>query len=177
MRMAGMSATYRPDSSGVVPFYLFSLRTHEIWLPFRQAGEFFYQTGNSTPNFDKMVGNPICRQIPWSDNPELLVCGEYSSSLARIPAFKWHSTVRAVMLSWKGTLKYRAVHYTVGVVIPKLHRMSLLGLQAAWQEGRTGYPFVDAAMTQLKQWCVRKACLGIVFLLFRLQTRAPVIAI
>ncbi|CAM9296325.1 unnamed protein product, partial [Phaeothamnion confervicola] len=40
-----------------------------------------------------MEGNPICRQIPWRDDPELL---------------------------------------------------------AAWEEGRTGYPFIDAIQTQLR---------------------------
>eukprot|EP00123_Amoebidium_parasiticum_P009426 comp19463_c0_seq1/m.22646 comp19463_c0_seq1/g.22646 ORF comp19463_c0_seq1/g.22646 comp19463_c0_seq1/m.22646 type:complete len:545 (-) comp19463_c0_seq1:68-1702(-) len=57
--------------------------------------EFFYQVANATPNFDKMVGNKICRQVPWEDNKEYL---------------------------------------------------------DAWANGRTGYPFVDAAMTQLREW-------------------------
>lgn len=56
--------------------------------------EMFTTIGAVTPNFDRMVGNPICRQIPWDDNPELL---------------------------------------------------------AAWTEGRTGYPWIDAAMRQLNQ--------------------------
>lgn len=55
--------------------------------------EFFYTCGSSIKNFDKMEGNPICRQIPWENNPEYL---------------------------------------------------------AAWKEARTGYPFIDAIMTQLK---------------------------
>ena len=55
--------------------------------------EFFTMTGFVTPNFDKMVGNPICRQIDWDTNPDYL---------------------------------------------------------AAWEEGRTGYPFIDAIMTQLR---------------------------
>lgn len=49
--------------------------------------------GSNTPNFDRMQGNAMCRQIPWDDTPELL---------------------------------------------------------AAWEEGRTGYPWIDAAMTQLR---------------------------
>lgn len=56
--------------------------------------EFNYLTGYSTPNFDKMVNNPIARQIPWDDDPQLL---------------------------------------------------------AAWRDARTGYPFIDAIMTQLKE--------------------------
>jgi FAD binding domain of DNA photolyase len=50
--------------------------------------------GYTTPNFDQTVGNPIARQIPWDDDPELL---------------------------------------------------------ATWRDGRTGYPFIDAIMTQLKE--------------------------
>ena len=56
--------------------------------------EFFYTCGSSIQNFDKMEGNPICRQIPWENNAEYL---------------------------------------------------------AAWKEARTGYPFIDAIMTQLKK--------------------------
>jgi len=61
--------------------------------------EFYYTCSVTTPNYDKMVGNPICRQIPWGarDDP---------------------------------------------VYVERL---------AAWREARTGYPFIDAIMTQLKQ--------------------------
>ncbi|NXQ85569.1 CRY2 protein, partial [Nyctibius grandis] len=55
--------------------------------------EFFYTAGTSIPNFDRMVGNPVCLQVDWDDNPQ------------------------------------------------HLH---------AWREGRTGYPFIDAIMTQLR---------------------------
>lgn len=27
--------------------------------------EFYYLAGHGVPNFDRMVGNPICKQIPW----------------------------------------------------------------------------------------------------------------
>ncbi|XP_043227438.1 cryptochrome-2-like isoform X1 [Amphibalanus amphitrite] len=56
--------------------------------------EFFYVVGANTPNFDRMEGNAICRQIPWIENEEFL---------------------------------------------------------KAWSEGRTGYPWIDAVMTQLRQ--------------------------
>ncbi|CAG9784866.1 unnamed protein product [Diatraea saccharalis] len=56
--------------------------------------EFYYTAGAGTENFDKMVGNPVCTQIPWVKNENYL---------------------------------------------------------KAWAEGRTGYPFVDAIMRQLKQ--------------------------
>ncbi|XP_047986229.1 cryptochrome-1 [Leguminivora glycinivorella] len=56
--------------------------------------EFYYTAGTGTENFDKMVGNPLCIQIPWVKNEAHL---------------------------------------------------------KAWAEGRTGFPFVDAIMRQLKQ--------------------------
>lgn len=55
--------------------------------------EFYYTVGASTPNFDKMVGNSICCQVPWDDNPDAL---------------------------------------------------------EAWTNGKTGYPFIDAIMRQLR---------------------------
>ncbi|XP_063234251.1 cryptochrome-2 [Bacillus rossius redtenbacheri] len=56
--------------------------------------EFYYVVGVATPNFDKMVGNPICCQVPWDRNEAFL---------------------------------------------------------EAWTWGRTGYPFIDAVMTQLRR--------------------------
>jgi len=55
--------------------------------------EFYYLVAAGTPNFDKMEGNRICRQIPWKKDKELF---------------------------------------------------------AAWEHARTGYPWIDAAMTQLR---------------------------
>lgn len=65
-----------------------SLHGQLIWR------EYNYLMGYTTPNFDRMQGNPVARQIPWDDDPELL---------------------------------------------------------AAWKESRTGFPFIDAIMTQLKE--------------------------
>ena len=56
--------------------------------------EFFYTAATKNPNFDKMLGNPICVQIPWDDNP---------------------------------------------------------GALAKWASGRTGFPWIDAIMTQLRE--------------------------
>jgi len=56
--------------------------------------EFYYCCAHGTPNYEVMVGNPICRQIPWDHDAELL---------------------------------------------------------AAWRDARTGYPWIDAAMTQLRE--------------------------
>lgn len=55
--------------------------------------EMFYLLGASVPNFDQAEGNPMCKPIPWGDDP------------------------------------------------PSLD---------AWKEGRTGYPFIDALMRQLR---------------------------
>jgi cryptochrome len=56
--------------------------------------EYNYLVGYTTPNFDRMVDNPLARQIPWDSTPELL---------------------------------------------------------EAWKNARTGYPFIDAIMTQLRE--------------------------
>jgi len=56
--------------------------------------EYNYLMGYTTPNFDKVLENPVARQIPWDDDPVML---------------------------------------------------------AAWKNAKTGYPYIDAIMTQLKQ--------------------------
>lgn len=56
--------------------------------------EFYYTAAAAEDNFDKMVGNSLCRQIPWNRDKRLL---------------------------------------------------------DAWAYGRTGYPFIDAIMRQLRQ--------------------------
>ncbi|XP_037072142.1 LOW QUALITY PROTEIN: cryptochrome-2-like [Pollicipes pollicipes] len=81
-----LAAVYRAGGTHTQPPV--SLHGQLLWR------EFFYTVGASTPNFDRMEGNPICRQIPWQKNEEHL---------------------------------------------------------KAWTEGRTGYPFIDAIMTQLRQ--------------------------
>uniref|UniRef100_A0A7S0KZH7 Photolyase/cryptochrome alpha/beta domain-containing protein n=1 Tax=Coccolithus braarudii TaxID=221442 RepID=A0A7S0KZH7_9EUKA len=56
--------------------------------------EFYYTCAYATPNYDRMLGNPICRQVPWDKNDEFF---------------------------------------------------------RAWRDARTGYPWIDAAMTQLRR--------------------------
>lgn len=34
--------------------------------------EFYYCVAVDTPNFDKMEGNPVCKQIPWDSNESYL---------------------------------------------------------------------------------------------------------
>jgi cryptochrome len=55
--------------------------------------DFYYANAAAYANYDRMEGNPICRQVPWDYSP---------------------------------------------------------GLLAAWAEGRTGYPWIDACMAQLR---------------------------
>ncbi|XP_073827020.1 (6-4)-photolyase [Musca autumnalis] len=56
--------------------------------------EFYYTAATAEPNFDRMIGNSVCMQIPWQVNDSHL---------------------------------------------------------EAWTYGRTGYPFIDAIMRQLRQ--------------------------
>ncbi|XP_016976032.1 cryptochrome-2 [Drosophila rhopaloa] len=56
--------------------------------------EFYYTVAAAEPNFDRMLGNVYCLQIPWQEQPKHL---------------------------------------------------------EAWTHGRTGYPFIDAIMRQLRQ--------------------------
>lgn len=56
--------------------------------------EFYYFCGAFTPNFDKVIGNPICRQIKWDTNSKFL---------------------------------------------------------QAWRDSRTGFPYIDAIMNQLRR--------------------------
>ncbi|KAK3598830.1 hypothetical protein CHS0354_007437 [Potamilus streckersoni] len=56
--------------------------------------EFFYLAATNNPKFDRMVGNPICVQVPWDRNKEAL---------------------------------------------------------AKWAEGKTGFPWIDAIMIQLRE--------------------------
>lgn len=76
---------YRKIKKAVPPL---SLHGQVLWR------EFFYCAATKNPNFDKMVGNPICVQVPWDKNPEAL---------------------------------------------------------AKWANGQTGFPWIDAIMTQLRE--------------------------
>ena len=42
--------------------------------------EFFYTVGYATPNFNKMEGNSVCRQIPWDSNADYLEAWKNVSS-------------------------------------------------------------------------------------------------
>ncbi|BES96008.1 cryptochrome [Nesidiocoris tenuis] len=76
---------YRKIKRAVPPL---SLHGQILWR------EFFYCAATRNPNFDRMIGNPICVQVPWDKNPEAL---------------------------------------------------------AKWANGQTGFPWIDAIMTQLRE--------------------------
>jgi hypothetical protein len=69
-----------------------------------------------------------------------------------------------------GQLLWREFFYTVGAATPNFHRMegnplckkipwgNSAELVGAWKEGRTGYPWIDACMVQLRQWVRGWAC-------------------
>ncbi|KAI3644969.1 hypothetical protein MP228_011133 [Amoeboaphelidium protococcarum] len=64
--------------------------------------EFFYTASSVTPSFHKMMGNPVCLQIPWKYRPDQPV------------------------------------------------DMNEKQLFEAWRDAETGYPWIDAIMTQLR---------------------------
>lgn len=76
-RAAGRACTQPPTS----------LEGQLLWR------EFFYAQGYAVPHFDRMEGNPVCRQIAWGYDPALV---------------------------------------------------------SAWERSETGYPWIDAAMAQLR---------------------------
>ena len=53
------------------------LKIHDEHPPMSTFGqllwrEFFYTSSTNNCNFDQMLGNPICVQIPWEKNPKAL---------------------------------------------------------------------------------------------------------
>ena len=83
--LARVYAKYNPKELSKPPV---SLHGQLMWR------EYNYLMGYTTPKFDRMVGNPVARQIPWDNDPTAL---------------------------------------------------------SAWINSQTGYPFIDAIMTQLRQ--------------------------
>ena len=50
---------------------------HEATPPISLFGqllwrEFFYCVASNNPTFDRMIGNPVCLQIPWNTDPVAL---------------------------------------------------------------------------------------------------------
>jgi len=72
--------------------------------------EFFYFNSYLVPNFERMEGNPICKQVPWVDiNPAQASESKKTTPLSGDELFE------------------------------------------AWKMSRTGYPWIDAIMAQLRQ--------------------------
>ncbi|KAI8474142.1 MAG: FAD binding domain of DNA photolyase-domain-containing protein [Monoraphidium minutum] len=106
-----------------------SLRGQLLWR------EFFYAVGSATPNFQRMEGNPICKQAraraPRRAAPPLRCSGPAGpSTVSPIIPHMSHPLHTPPQIAWDTNPE----------------------LLAAWREGRTGYPWIDAIMSQLRQW-------------------------
>lgn len=66
--------------------------------------EFFYTVSFGTPNFDKMEGNPICKQIPWKNDDKLLELWRDSKT-----GFPWIDAAMAQLSQW-GWMHHLARH-------------------------------------------------------------------
>ncbi|KAK9722255.1 FAD binding domain of DNA photolyase [Popillia japonica] len=66
--------------------------------------EFFYCAATKNPNFDKMLGNPICVQIPWDKNAEALA--KWASGQTGFP---WIDAIMA-QLREEGWIHHLARH-------------------------------------------------------------------
>jgi cryptochrome len=73
--------------------------------------EFYYLAAAGTPNFDKMEGNRICRQIPWTWDQERLAAWEAGAT-----GFPW---IDACMhqLKAEGWMHHLARHAVVGLAL------------------------------------------------------------
>ncbi|RUS77009.1 hypothetical protein EGW08_015234 [Elysia chlorotica] len=66
--------------------------------------EFFYTVATNNPNFDRMVGNSICVQIPWEHNPEALA--KWAEGMTGFP---WIDAIM-VQLRREGWIHHLARH-------------------------------------------------------------------
>eukprot|EP00741_Cyanophora_paradoxa_P025734 tig00000391_g24833.t1 len=93
--------------------------------------EFFHLVGHATPNFDRMAGNPVCRPALAPRPPSLEPRSRWPLAPRRAgpgagcPA---PLTSRRRQIPWGDNAEYLK----------------------AWEEGRTGYPWIDAVMRQLR---------------------------
>ncbi|KAM6044794.1 cryptochrome-2-like isoform 2-T2 [Theristicus caerulescens] len=84
--------------------------------------EFFYTAGASIPNFNRMIGNPVCLQVDWDDNPQHL-------------------------RAWREVLPSGISPKSPD---PPQKCPPAPSNPNAPHQGQTGYPFIDAIMTQLR---------------------------
>ncbi|KAI3891220.1 hypothetical protein MKW98_007525 [Papaver atlanticum] len=66
--------------------------------------EFFYTAGFGTPNFDLMIGNRICKQIPWNDDEALLVAWRDAQT-----GYPWIDAIMVQLRKW-GWIHHLARH-------------------------------------------------------------------
>ncbi len=97
--------------------------------------EFYYTSAFCCRNYDRMEGNPICRQIDWLDPSEADdgAAASSSSSSSSSASLSSSSSSSSLSSSSSSSSSTAAEHLR------------------AWQEGRTGFPWIDAIMTQLRE--------------------------
>ncbi|XP_042494709.1 (6-4)DNA photolyase isoform X2 [Macadamia integrifolia] len=66
--------------------------------------DFFYCVAFGTPNFDKMKGNRVCKQIPWNDDDELLVAWREGQT-----GYPWIDAIMIQLKKW-GWMHHLARH-------------------------------------------------------------------
>ena len=83
--------------------------------------EHFYLIAAVTPQYGTMHGNPMCRIIDWCDG-----------AATSLPRSKTRGSAGFFVISRVGARDENEEHLR------------------AWESGRTGFPWIDAAMTQLR---------------------------
>lgn len=110
--------------------------------------EFFYTVASATPNFTKMAGNPICLQISWYEDAERLHKWKtVTRCIATTAVFQFSFSI-ALGLVPAGYLRWglqQCVGQKCNETVSGRADVSFL-LQA-----QTGFPWIDAIMTQLRQ--------------------------
>nr|XP_029118922.1 (6-4)DNA photolyase isoform X5 [Elaeis guineensis] len=66
--------------------------------------EFFYTVAFGTPHFDQMIGNKICKQIPWRDDEELFVAWREGRT-----GYPWIDAIMIQLTKW-GWMHHLARH-------------------------------------------------------------------
>ena len=91
--------------------------------------EFFYTAATRNPNFDRMLGNPICIQVKICSWPKL----------------NWAQPLYDKFFSCQSLTQF---------FIPPTHQIpwdTNPEALAKWASGQTGFPWIDAIMTQLRE--------------------------
>ncbi len=108
--------------------------------------EFFYTAAYNNPDFDRMMNNPICVQIPWDTNPESLA--KWAEVSTHQVSGIWCLVEAESADAPPNTCSHRQVAKETKqqVVVCGCVTFLSLGFQ-----GKTGFPWIDAIMTQLRQ--------------------------